>query len=167
MFEDTCWVQDSTVGDFSFVWLIAKEEMATGAAAGLSFIQVTGVAVDFENHIASGVLEDGVGQGGEVIQELVDGEIGSFGGFALLGRKRAECDEGSAIYCSSVIQECADNLLDSFFGWFIKEWGAVVRLSELDFCTILWCIVSVRGELWTDWVLVIELMKCAGDVSRH
>ncbi len=59
--------------------------MATGAAAGFRLGEVTGVAVDVQDHVAGGVLDYGIGIGIGVVEEPEHFGIGFVGGCGLGG----------------------------------------------------------------------------------
>lgn len=110
--EDTSEAQDGSV-ESSGVIVVAKEEVATSTTAGFGFVEVAGVAVNDELHIAGTVYENGVRVSVAVVKELVDRGCGSFGGTALFGGEVTECDEEGAVDGASVIEEGADDLLDA------------------------------------------------------
>ena len=52
MAEDADGVEDSPIGDFGGGELIAEVEMAANPTAGFAGVEVAGVAVAFEYHVA-------------------------------------------------------------------------------------------------------------------
>ena len=71
--------------------------MATSSATCVGFVEVAGVAVNLKNHVAGGEFEDGIGQGGKIIKELGDSNVGGFSGFALLQGKGTEGNESCTV----------------------------------------------------------------------
>ena len=59
--------------------------MATNATARSRNIEIAGVAVNTENHVACMKSKCGIRMGGTIVEELVDIFFGADGGFALLG----------------------------------------------------------------------------------
>ena len=121
--------------------------MAPSSAASFGFIEVAGVAVNLEHHVAGREFEDGFGQGGKVIEKLVDSNFGGFGCFALLRGKRTEGNKGCTVNSSGVVQKFTNNLLDALLVSIIEVWGCVAGVRELYFGAILGCIVFVWQKL--------------------
>mmetsp|Transcript_14003 Transcript_14003/g.31893 ORF Transcript_14003/g.31893 Transcript_14003/m.31893 type:complete len:205 (-) Transcript_14003:3807-4421(-) len=74
------WMQD----------VFGQEEVAAGAAPCVGLVEVTGVAVDGEDHVAGGVGKDGLFLACEVVEELVRALKRGLGGLGLLRREGAE-----------------------------------------------------------------------------
>ena len=88
--------------------------MSAGATASTGDVKIHGVGVGGEDH-GAGLVEDAVvGVGGEVVEELTEVGLGELGGCGLCGSKFAEGDEELVVYCAPIIQEGADDGLDSF-----------------------------------------------------
>ena len=87
--------------------------MATGAAAGLGFREIGGVGVNFEAHATCMVPNFGIGVGRGVVEQVGDGFGGGFGGAS--GGNGAEGDKHGGVNGSGVVEEDADNFLDSLF----------------------------------------------------
>ena len=65
-----------------------------------------------ENHVASGVVDDCVGMGGAIVEEMGTGLGGGLSALCLGGRERAEGDQNSGIDGSTVIQQYTDDFLE-------------------------------------------------------
>jgi hypothetical protein len=104
VFEDVGGVKDSTFLDVRGRQLIAKVEVTAGAAAGFpGFVQVSGIAVDFELHVAGVVSDFGSGMCGIVVQELVDAGLGQGGGSALFRGEGAESNVHGGIDGTGIV----------------------------------------------------------------
>ena len=101
-----------------------------------------------KTHVAGVVADGGIGVGGDVVEDLVDGFFcsGCCGG--LFGGDCVECDEHCAVDCSCVIEEGSDDALDAcYFGWW--EDGEIGLVDGvLDFGTIVGAVPLMRGVLW-------------------
>ena len=62
--------------------------------------------------------------------------LGELGGCGLCGSKVAESDEELVVYCATIIQEGADDGLDSFDTGVVEFGAGVRRVGELLFGTI-------------------------------
>ena len=67
-----------------------------------------------------------VGVDGKVVEEMTEVGLGELGVCGLCGCKVAEFDEELVVYCAPIIQEGADDGLDSFDTG-VVEFGAGVR----------------------------------------
>ena len=100
--------------------------MSAGATVSTCDFKIRSVGVGGEDH-GAGLVEDAVfGVGGEVVKELNEVGLGELGGCGLCGSKVSEGDEELFVYCTTIIQEGADNGLDSFDA-VVVEVGAGVR----------------------------------------
>ena len=75
--------------------------------------------MDIEDHVRSVVANFGIRMYGHVIKELVDTITRLFGGCALLGHNGRERHEDGRIDGAGVVEEAADNLLDTFLADFV------------------------------------------------
>lgn len=94
--------------------------MATNAAAGLGFVEIGGIAVDVKDHVGGTESDFGVGVGGTVVEELVDGEIGVFCGFCLFVGNGAEGHQEGDVHTAGVVEDGANDLLDSSDAFFVE-----------------------------------------------
>ena len=91
---------------------VAEEIVAAGAAVGLRFREVGGVAVDVEDRVASCVADGCVRMGGGVVQELEDFVVGVVRGFGLLSSDGSKYDQHFRIDGDDIIQKGANDLMD-------------------------------------------------------
>ena len=84
-------VEDRAVENIGF-GLVTKVEMATLATAGTDSVEIGGVAMEFEDHVAGLVTYGAIGVRGAVIKELL---AGAFGCVGCGGLGRREFAEGS------------------------------------------------------------------------
>ena len=75
-------MEDGAVEDVG-IGFVAKEEMTSLAAVGTDCIEVRGVAVKFEDHVAGVVAECAGGVGGAVVEKLVAHAFGGIGSSCL------------------------------------------------------------------------------------
>ena len=74
----------------------------------------------------------------------MDGCLGGFGGFALVGGEGAKGNKGTTVNSACIIQECLNNSVDAPGVGGVEAWGGILWIGELDFGSILWCVVLVR-----------------------
>ena len=88
--------------------------------------------------------DNGVWMGCTVVEEVCGCACGGFGAFGLGCCKSAEGNEHGAVDCSDVIQESANNFLDSFalVGF---RWCGGVGCGILDFGAV----VGRRPRIWS------------------
>ena len=100
--------------------------MSAGATTSTGEVKICGIGVGGEDH-GAGLVEDAVvGVGREVVEELTEVGLGELGGCGLWGSKVAEGDKELVVYCVIIIQEGADDGLDSFDTG-VVEFGAGIR----------------------------------------
>ncbi len=80
-----------------------------------------GVSVSAEYHVASAMCGAVVGVCGQVVEKLVHGNIGGFGGGGLLKTQSAEGGKELVVNCTCVVEESANDALnsldlDAFYG---------------------------------------------------
>ena len=128
--------------------MVAEVKIPSGPAAGFFDREVRGITVDMETHIAGVIADGGIGVGGDVVEELVDGFVcsGCCGG--LFGGDCVECDEHRAVDCSCVIEEGSDDALDAcYFGWW--EDGEIGLVDGvLYFGAVVGAVPLMRRVLW-------------------
>ena len=118
--------------------------MAACTATSLGLREVGGVAMDAEEDVTGCVADGSVRVGGGIVEEFGNGFCCGFGSFGLRCSKGAECHGHSWIDGTGVVEERANNLLYSGFG-FGGECSCVVRwLRQLEFYSILF----FNGSMW-------------------
>ncbi len=75
---------------------------------------VAGFGVSAENHVASAICGAIIGVRGQVIKKLVYGKIGGFSGCGLLGTQGAEGGKEFVVESTWVVEESANDALNSF-----------------------------------------------------
>ena len=110
--------------------------MSAGATASMGDVKIRGVGVGGEDHGAGSVEDSVVGVGGEIVEELTEVGLGELGGCGLCGSKFSEGDEELVVYCATIIQEGADDGLDSFDTGVVEFGAGVRRVGELLFGAI-------------------------------
>ena len=110
--------------------------MSAGATASTGDVKIRGVGVGREYHDAGSVEDAVAGVGGEVVEELTEVGLCDLGGCGLCGSKVAEDDEELVVYCAIIIQEGADDVLDSCDTGVVKFGACVRRVGKLLFGAI-------------------------------
>jgi len=100
-----------------------------------------------EDHVAGAEGDAVVGVGGDVVQELVDGGIGCFGGGGLFGADRAEGDEELVVDGAGEVEQGADDALDAANAVLVKGRARVGFHDELAFAAVLDGLALVGREL--------------------
>ena len=72
MSEDAGGVEDCAVIDFWLVGCVAQIEVSSNAAARIAGVQVAGVAVYLQNHVAGVESDHRIGVCGAIIEEAED-----------------------------------------------------------------------------------------------
>ncbi len=67
-----------------------------------------------ENHVAGAICGAVVWVRGQVVEELVHGNIGGFSGCSLLGAQGAERGKEFVVNSTCIVKESANNALNSF-----------------------------------------------------
>ena len=93
--------------------IFRAHDVGASPAAGFAGIEVGGIGVGREDHVAGSVGDAIVGVGGTVVQELVDFVIGAAFGRRLFGADVTESMEEFVVYDTGVVEEGADNALDA------------------------------------------------------
>ena len=65
--------------DVRIEWAVTKEEVAPGATTCVGIGEVGGVGMDVEHHVTGVEADNGIGMGGTVVEEVIDGLCGVFG----------------------------------------------------------------------------------------
>ncbi len=73
-----------------------------------------GVGVSAENHVAGAICDAVVWVHGQVVEELVHGNIGGFSSCGLLGAQGAEGGKEFVVNSAWVVEESANDALNSF-----------------------------------------------------
>jgi hypothetical protein len=98
----------------------AEVEVAADAAASFAFGEVRGITVDLHNH------------GGGIVEEANKGLGSFFGAIGLRGSKCPKCYKHCSIDCPRVVEEHANNLLESRDAFGQELGGCVEEGRELD-----------------------------------
>ena len=145
----------------------AEEEDATGTGTGFGFREARGVTVDMENHPAGGVADRGIWMDGTVVEELGDGLSSGFSAFRLGRRKGSKGNKHGGVDGASIVEDGANDFLESSEARGIKEGSSVGRLGELSGCAIgrsgpgMWRVLGTAG-----W-LMLEFEESFFNVARH
>jgi hypothetical protein len=73
-----------------------------------------GIGVSAENHVAGAIYGAVVWVRGQVVKELVHGNIGGFSGCGLLGAQGAEGGKEFVVNSACIVEESANDALNSF-----------------------------------------------------
>ncbi len=73
-----------------------------------------GVGVSAENHVAGAICGAIIWVHGQVVKELVHGNIGGFSGCSLLGAQVAEGGKEFVVNSTCVVEESTNDALNSF-----------------------------------------------------
>ena len=114
-----------------------EHDVGSCKAAGLGYVEVSGVGVYCEYHVAGAVVDAIVGIGGEVIKELEHIYVCVVGGGELLLCDLAEGYQKFVVYISGIIADVSDKLLDAEFPGAVKRWAGrsfhgVLNLFPID-----------------------------------
>ena len=110
--------------------------MNSCATASTGDVKICSVRVGGEDNGAGSVDDAVIKVSGEVVEELTEVGIGEIGGCGLCGSKVAEGNEELVVYCAAIIQEGAEDGLDSFDTGVVEFGAGVGRVGELMFGTI-------------------------------
>ncbi len=83
-----------------------------------------------------------------VIEELIGLFLDIFSRSCLLCGNVGEGHEDSWVHCLCIVEEAADNLLDSFLSSFIEEWTVICWIRSLIILAIIDRIGRKRTMLW-------------------
>ncbi len=73
-----------------------------------------GIGVSAENHVDSAICGALVRVCGQVVKNLVHGNIGGFSGCGLLGTQSTEGGKKLVVNCTCIVEESANDALNSF-----------------------------------------------------
>ena len=104
-----------------------------------------------EYHIAGAVDNAVVGVSSKVVTELAKVGIGEFGGCGLGGAKFDEDKEDIVVDCATIIEEGADDGLESFEAGVVKFGAGVGRVGELLLGAVVDWEVAKRSVLEFVW----------------
>jgi hypothetical protein len=158
MLEDSGAVENGSIVEVRLVVMVTKVEMSSGPAAGLGLVEIPGIAVDSQDHVAGLESESDGRMGMAIVEELGDVFIGEVSCLALSGCKRVQRDEQSIVNCMCVVQESANNFLDVFDSLNGEGLQEGRGICQLHFDTILNRVVAMRGVLRLSRGLVLELV---------
>jgi len=91
----------------------------------ICFVEVAGIGVSCQYHVACGVCGAVVGVGGDVVEELVDACGGVMCGGGLLGADGAEGAKELWVDGPGIVEEGAHDALDSLDAGFGEGWACV------------------------------------------
>ncbi len=94
--------------------VFGDKDVGTGSTAALYFVVKVGVGVSAENHVAGAICDALFWVRGQVVKELVCGNIGGFGGCGLLGAQGAEGGKEFVVNSACIVEESANDALNSF-----------------------------------------------------
>jgi hypothetical protein len=90
------------------------EDVGTGSTAALGFIVKAGIGMSAENHVAGAICGAVIWVRGQVVKELVQGNIGGFSGYGSLGTQGAKGGKEFIVDTTCVVEESANYALNSF-----------------------------------------------------
>lgn len=123
--------------------------------------------MDGKLHAAGVIAHDGIRMGGAIVEQLGDGLSSGFSSFGLCRGKSAEGYEKSGVDGASVIQEGANNFLESGDASGVEGSGGVFVFRKLRSGAVGGFDPSVRRMLWTGRCRMMEFVEGIGDVSGH
>ncbi len=103
---------------------------------------------------------------GDVIKELMACFLEGLGAVGLACHNCAEQSKEGGVDCSSIVQQCADDVLYAFY-FFCQKWGGIVLLHPLIFCAILDGHCFVGCVLRSRWLRVLVLVEHFCDIAGH
>jgi hypothetical protein len=99
-------------------------------------------------HVFSMVADDGIWVSSHVIEELINLFLGIFSQSCLLCGNVREGHEDSGVHCQCIVEEAANNLLDSFLSSFVKEWTVICWIRSLIVLAVIDRIGRKGTMLW-------------------
>jgi hypothetical protein len=93
-------------------------------------------------------VDDGVWVSPHVIKEVNDLFLGIFSRSCLLCGNVGEGHEDSGVHCPCIVEEAADDLLDSFLSSFLEEWTVICWTRSLIVLAIIDRIGRKGTVLW-------------------
>ena len=138
-------------------YVFRKHDSGARTAAVVADVEVGGVGVAGEYHVAGPVGDAVVGVGSEVVDELEHVGVGVLCGRGLLLGKIAEGYNEFVIDCLGVVLDCADELLGAQLTSVVERWALKYLGCMLDLCALVDGSVAVRGMLGFLGVGVVEL----------
>ena len=147
-------------------WVVFREEyVSTHAAASFADVKVGSVSVGGSNHLAGSIDNAIVGIGGYIVEELVDGERGGFGGGGLFGADGVHGNQELVVDSAAVEEQSANDALDASYAGFVERRTGVDLGSKLRFGAIRDGHVFVRRELAFGRLRVIVTIEDCLDIS--
>jgi hypothetical protein len=123
--------------------------------------------VDVENHPAGGVADSGIWMGGTVVEKLSNGLSSGFSAFRLGRSESAKGNEHGGVDGASVIEEGANDFLESSEARGFEWCSGVLKLGELSAFAIGRSIPGMWRVLGTAGGLMLKFEECFFDVARH
>jgi hypothetical protein len=106
-------------------WVIfGDKDVGTCSTVALCFVVKAGISVSAENHVAGAMCDAIVWVRGQVVEELVRGNIDGFSGCGLLGAQGAEGGKEFVVGSACVVEESTNDAMNSV-GTFCGERRAV------------------------------------------
>jgi hypothetical protein len=94
------------------------------------------------------VADDGIWVSPHVIEELIDLFLGIFSRSCLLCGNVREGHEYSGVHCPYIVEEAADDLLDSFLSSFVNQWTFICWTRSLIVLAVIDRIGREGTMLW-------------------
>jgi len=119
------------------------------------------------NYVAGVVVNDHIGMGGTVIEEVLEGLHGGLGAVGLLGGQGAEGHKHGWVHSTGIVEEDTNDFLDMFVGSSIEGRGLVRVRGVLDFCTISGALPGMGGMFGAGGVGMMKVEEGTGNITRH
>ena len=138
-------------------YVFREHDVQTRATTGFADVEVRGVGVAGQYHVAGPVGHAIVGEGVQVVKELEHVDVGGFYGRGLLLGEIAEDYEEFVVGCAGVVSGCADDMLDVQQASVAEQWAIGYIGGILDLHAVVDGSVAVRVMLGFLGVGVVEL----------
>ena len=127
--------------------------------------------MDLQDHVTRSISYGGFGVSVTVVEELIKGTIRGFSCLGLLCCNGSYCHEHGSIHSSSIVKECAGNLLDTFDArrgeeWRVLSWCGKLLLGPIDDgCRFVRCMLGLPGgvdicEVSPGCILAWTIQRC-------
>ena len=149
-------------------WIVfQKEDVSTSAAAsfGLFFEPIIGVSS--KNHVTHTIGDDVIGVDVYVVKELVGCGVVELCGSSLMATEETEANKELFTDCTSIVEEGANNSLDTFDACIMEEGARVRGGGELILGPVLDLTMLVGQELIIGGILVEIFDDDSFDVTIH
>ena len=146
-------------------WVVFREEyVSTHAAASFADVKVGSVSMGGSNHLAGSIDNAIVWIGGYIVEELVDGERGGFGGGGLFGADGVYSNQELVVDSAAVEEQSANDALDASYASFVERRTGVGLGSKLRLGAVRDGHVFVRRELAFERLRVIVAIEDCLDI---